>query len=127
MPRDLGALQPLVDGATQLNAWAGELTGLAFADERGWLDAAEQARFRELDARYPVVRAELAARWRELPPDIVSAHDQRVRSVLDRVRAAGGKLDHFYLESLEPRALATASPHREFDEWAIFAMYTLLR
>jgi hypothetical protein len=123
MSHDLGALQPIVDGAARLNAWAGELTGLAFADERGWLDADESARFRELDAEYPRVDAELAARWRELPDDALARHDQHVHATLARLRAAGGKLDGFYLESLEPRALATTAPRREFDAWAIWAIY----
>lgn len=122
---DLGALRPIVDGAARLNHWAGELTGMEFADERGWLDADERARFRELDARYPVVRAELAALWRELPADDALRHDQRVRDVLARMRAAGGKLGHFHLADLEPRALATVAPRREFDEWAIWAVYQL--
>lgn len=123
MPRDLGALQPIIDGAARLNALAGELTGLAFADERGWLGADEAARFRELDADYPRINAELAARWRELSDDALARHDEHVHAALARLRAAGGKLDGFYLESLEPRALATTAPRREFDAWAFWAVY----
>jgi hypothetical protein len=123
MTHDPGALRPIVDGAAQLNAWAGELTGLAFADERGWLDADESARFRELDASYPRVSAELAARFRELPDDALARHDAHVHATLTRMRAAGGTLGNFHIETLEPRALATAAPRREFDAWAIWAIY----
>jgi hypothetical protein len=118
-------LRSLVDGAARLNAWAGELTGLAFADERGWLDAAEAARFRELDARWPVVHAELAEQWQELPGDLAARHDAHVHAALARLRAAGGQIGGFHLDTLEPRALATVAPRREFDAWAIWAVYQL--
>lgn len=123
MPSDPGALRAIVDGAATLNAWAGELTGLAFADERGWLSPDESARFRELDARWPQLNAELAARFRELPADALARHDDHVMTTLARLRAAGGRLGGFHTDSLEPRALATTGLVREFDAWAIWAIY----
>jgi hypothetical protein len=120
-----GPMKVVLDGAAQLNAWAGELTGLAFADERGWLSDDERARFRDMDSQFPIVQAELAARWRELPADVVGDHDARVRRVLDQLRDAGGVLEHFYLADLGPRATATCSPGREFDYWAIWAIHQI--
>lgn len=125
MTRDLGPLRPIVDGCARLNAWAGELSSLEFADERGWLSADERAHSHDLAARFPAEQAELAARWRELPAAAIAAHEDRVRSILADMRAAGGKLGHFYLESLEARALSTCSPERSFDFWAIWAIYQL--
>lgn len=125
MARDPDPMQAIVDGAAQLNAWAGELTGLDFADERGWLGDDDRARFRDLEARFTRVQSELAARWRELPPAAIAAYDARVDAVLARMRAAGGRLESFYLSDLEPRARATASPRRDFDFWAIWAIHRI--
>lgn len=119
------SLRAIVDDAAQLNAWALELTGFDFADERGWLGDDDRARFRELEARFPVVQAELAERWRALPPSAIAAHDARVAAALARLHAAGGQLGGFYAKELEPRARATASPQRTFDFWAIWAVHQL--
>lgn len=118
-------LRAIVDGAATLNDWAGERTGLDFADERGWLADDDRARLRELEARFPALAAELAERWRHLPPDAIAAHDARVDAALARLREAGGQLNHFYLSDLEARARATASPQRRFDFWAIWAVHRI--
>lgn len=125
MKPDLGPLQAIVDGAAQLNRWAGDLTGLEFADERGWLDDDERARMLEMNRQFPLVEADLAARWRELSAAVVADYDARVDRVLARICDAGGVLEHFYLESLGPRAAATKSPERNFDFWAIWAIHQL--
>ena len=118
-------LRDIVADTARLNTWANELSGLAFADERGWLGDADRAGFDALDARFKALSAELGDRWRDLPADAVAAHDAHVAAALDRVRAAGGVLHHFHLVDLEPRAQATTSPRREFDFWAIWAIHQL--
>lgn len=122
---DSEALREIVAAAARLNAMAGELTSLEFADERGWLGADDVASLKALADQFPIARAELAERWRRLDAGSIEVHAQRVHAVLDRMRLAGGKLGHFYQDSLEPRALATCSADRDFDFWAIYAVYQL--
>jgi hypothetical protein len=108
-----------------LNRWAGRLTGLDFADERGWLSADERAEKAELDSSFQPLTAEGERLWRELAATDVERYEARVKSAVQLLEQAGGKLEGFYAESLGPRALATCSPQREFDFWAIWAVHEI--
>lgn len=106
-----------------LNRWAGQLTGLDFAEERGWLSELERAEKAELQAAFQPLTDEGERLWRELSATDIERYEARVRSAVQMLEQAGGKLDGFYAESLGPRALATCSPQREFDFWAIWAVH----
>lgn len=121
------SLRAILDGAARLNDWAGELSGLDFADERGWLGDDARARFHRLDADFKALSGKLAFRWRNLAAAAIAAHDAEVDAALARLHAAGGSLGGFHLVDLERRARATTSPQREFDFWAIWAIHRIPR
>lgn len=114
--------------ADTLSGAAGELTSLDFAEERGWLDDAELGRKAQLQRDFDRLFREAEDIWRRLPvtdPADVERHEARVRQAIELVEAAGGKLDHFYLEPLKSRARETCVPDRRFDYWAIRAVHKL--
>ncbi|MBI2389366.1 MAG: hypothetical protein HYV09_07195 [Deltaproteobacteria bacterium] len=111
-----------------LDSWAGKLTGMDFADERGWLSEAEQVEKAQMDRELPVLEAEAERLWRELPgadPAAVQRYDARVQLAVDRLQRAGGSLEGFYLADLRERGVPTSSPARRFDFWAIWAVHQL--
>lgn len=121
----MSAMTRIYEICGTLNSWGGRLTGLDFADERGWLSADERAEKAELERASQTLRDEAERLWRELPSTEIERYEARAKSAVQKLEQAGGKLDGFYAESLGPRALATCSPQREFDFWAIWAVQQL--
>lgn len=118
----MSAITRIYEICATLNRWGGQLTGLDFADERGWLSAEERAERAELEVAAQTLRAEGEQLWRELPSAEIERYEVLARSAVQTLEHAGGKRDGFYAESLGPRALATCSPQRVFDFWAIWAV-----
>lgn len=116
----------ILEICSTLNGWAGRLTGLDFADERGWLSDGERAQKAEMEREFAPLSDEGERLWRSLPstePTTVERYEARVRLAVRLLEQGGGKHDGFYADSLRPRGLATCSPQREFDFWAIWAVH----
>ncbi len=120
-------MDEILAAAARLNDWALELTVFDFEEERGRLGAVDRARAQQLQRDFDDLHAQAEDRWRALPLPQIVAYDKRVTAALDRLGAAGGHLGALYRETLEPRALATCSPERAFDFWAIWAVHRVLR
>jgi hypothetical protein len=123
-------MRRILEICSTLNDWAGRLTGMDFADERGWLSSEEQALKAQMDRDFQPRSQEAERLWHELPatdPSAVERYDARAKLALQLLEAAGGERDGFSAQSLRPRALPTCSPQRNFDFWAIWAVHQVTK